>query len=250
MAYEITANAKTPALVIYLIDVSGSMKEPIDGASKIDLVNAALMGVLKKMIRRSTKSTVVSPRYRVGMIAYSTQPQDILGGIRTITEVAQLGAPQLKPTHLTDAHSAFEMAREMLRAELPRLDGHPAPMVCHLTDGVFTGADPEPVAREIMQMRTSDGHVLVENIYVGNALTRSPITDPMSWTGVQTEAELANEYAAKMFRMSSPIPQRYATFLAEEDGYSLLPGAAMLFPANCRALIELAFAMSGATPTT
>src|SRR5262245_37851549 len=95
MAYEIMATQKTPALIIYLLDVSGSMEQPLDGAPKIAHVNKALQKVLVRMVRRSTKGELVAARYRIAMIAYSTTPLDILPGIKTIDELAKLGAPQL-----------------------------------------------------------------------------------------------------------------------------------------------------------
>jgi hypothetical protein len=48
--------------------------------------------------------------------------------------------------------------------------------------------------------------------------------------------------------MSSPLPESYAEII-EQEGYSLKSGSRMLIPCNSRELIELAFAMSGATPT-
>jgi hypothetical protein len=49
--------------------------------------------------------------------------------------------------------------------------------------------------------------------------------------------------------MSSSLPDCYAEAI-QEDGYRLQPGSKMLFPAASQELIELAFAMSGATPTS
>jgi uncharacterized protein YegL len=251
MAYEAIATSRTPALVIYLLDISGSMSQLLDGSAKIEHVNRSLEQVISRMVQRSTKGATVSPRYRLAMIAYSDTPEDILGGIRTIAEVAQLGNPTLSTSAATDTYAAFAMARDLLRQELASSNGdgaNPAPMVCHITDGQFTGADPEPIAREIMQMKTPDGPVLVENIYVGPNLTVSPITDPEAWPGVTDPSELADSYARKLFNMSSTLPDSYARVI-NESRYALQPGARMLIPSSSRELIELAFAMSGATPT-
>jgi uncharacterized protein YegL len=252
MAYDVVATGRTPALIVYLLDISGSMSEMLDGAPKIEHVNQAIEQVLVRMVQRSTKGAAISPRYRLGMIAYSDTPEDILGGIRSIAEVAQLGTPMLSVSRATDTHAAFMTAREMLRRELAyNGDGErrPAPMVCHITDGQYTGSDPEPVAHEIMRMTTPDGPVLVENIYVGPGLTVSPIGDAGRWPGVMNEGELADPYARKLFHMSSPLPESYARVINESAGYALRPGARMLIPSTNRDLIELAFAMSGATPT-
>jgi uncharacterized protein YegL len=249
MPYEIMATQKTPALIIYLLDVSGSMSQPIDGAPKITLVNNALEKVLIRMVRRSTKGELVAPRYRLAMIAYSTTPVDILSGIETIDKVAQRGAPQLQASNYTDSAAAFKMARDILRAELPKLAGHPAPMVCHMTDGEFTGPDPEPIAAEIMQMSNGDGNVLIENIFVGQNLTKAPIQDPRRWPGVVSPGEISEPLVTRLYNMSSPLPTSYAQAI-REDGYAMQAGARMLFPASSQELIELAFAMSGATPTS
>jgi uncharacterized protein YegL len=251
MPYNVVATGKTPALIIYLLDVSGSMQEQLDGSSKIDHVNQAIEKVLVRMVQRSSKGEIISPRYRLAMVAYSDTPVDILGGIKTIGEVAQLGKPTLSASATTDTAGAFAFARDLLKRELASLSGpppHPAPMICHLTDGAFTGADPEPIAQEIMQMATDDGHVLIENIYVGANLTTQPITDVENWPGLSDVSEINDQYAKKLFNMSSPLPEAYANVI-NEMGYEIKPGAKMLIPSSNKELIELAFSMSGATPT-
>jgi hypothetical protein len=247
MPYQTKATGVTPALVIYLLDCSGSMSEQLDGAEKIDHVNQAVDRVLTRMVRRSTKGEIVSPRYRLSMIAYSERPIDLLGGISTIDKVIQKGKPKLTTISTTEAAAAFAYARDLLKRELPNLKGFPAPMICHLTDGQFTGPDPEPIAREIMQMSNDDGPILIENIYVGPDLTHQPIGDAQAWQGITDENELKDPYAKKLFRMSSTLPDSYAEVVADE-GYSLRSGSRMLIPGTNKELIELAFAMSGATP--
>ncbi|MBC7250255.1 MAG: hypothetical protein H5T62_08215 [Anaerolineae bacterium] len=67
MLYDILATSKTPALIIYLLDVSASMNEKL-GARRC-----------------------ISLRYRIGMYAYSDHVYDLLRGIKTVDQVAQLG---------------------------------------------------------------------------------------------------------------------------------------------------------------
>jgi hypothetical protein len=47
--------------------------------------------------------------------------------------------------------------------------------------------------------------------------------------------------------MSSPIPDSYLSEM-QEFGYNLQPNAPMMFPAQSKELIRMAFTMSGATP--
>lgn len=251
MPYHTVATRDTPALVLYLLDISGSMSNALNGRSRIDHVNHAMKLVLERMIQRSTKGATIAPRYDLGIVVYSDTPADILGGVRTIAQVAQLGYPTLSPSAATDTYAAFAMAEEMVRAYLAAHAGGPmcpAPMVCHITDGEYTGADPEPVARRLMGIQTPDGPVLVENVYVGQNLSHAPIHDPHAWAGVMDPSELADEYGRKLFAMSSPLPDSYARVI-NESRYAIRPGARMLIPSTTPELIELAFVMSGATPT-
>ena len=248
MSYDAVATSKTPALIIYLLDCSTSMGEALDGASKMDHVNQAIEKVLVRMVQRSTKGEVVAPRYRLAMIAYSDRATDVLNGIKPISDVVRQGTPGFTAQGMTDTAGAFQVARDMLRQELPKLAGHPAPMVCHLTDGQFNGSDPEPIAREIMQMSNDDGNVLVENIFLGSNLTRQPISNIETWEGITDEGDLADDYAKKLLRISSPLPATYASVI-QELGYGLRADSRMLIPGVNKELIELAFAMSGATPT-
>ena len=48
MAYNIPATSKTPALIIYLLDVSGSMGDEIDGKPKIEIISDALHQVAER----------------------------------------------------------------------------------------------------------------------------------------------------------------------------------------------------------
>jgi hypothetical protein len=250
MPYTVPATSKTPALIIYLLDVSGSMGEDLGGKPKIEVVSDALHQVAVRMVQRSTKGTTVAPRYRIAMYAYSSQVTDLLGGIKTVAELAQMGVPRLQPMDATDTAAAFREAKRLLSAELGNLQDSPSPLVCHMTDGEYnSGGDPEPIAREIMQMSVPDGNVLVENIFVTDKALTQSISDPKAWTGITDETPLASPYAETLMRMSSPIPQTYASVMAEM-GYRLAPGARMLFPGNTPEIVELGFAMSGATPVT
>ena len=150
MSYTVPATSKTPALVIYLLDVSGSMGEELGGKTKIEVISDALHQVAVRMVQRSTKGTTVAPRYNIAMYAYSSQVTDLLGGIKTVAELAQMGVPRLQPMDATDTAAAFREAESLLKAQIGNLQDSPAPLVCHMTDGEYnTGGDPEPVARRV-----------------------------------------------------------------------------------------------------
>lgn len=248
MSYTTLADAQRPALVIYLLDVSASMEQKLGDKKRIEVATDALAAALRTMILRSTKGTRLSSRYRVAMFAYSDNTHDLLGGIKSIAEVAKKGVPKLSTMNLTNTADAFKAVEELLKRELPQLASSPAPLVCHLTDGMFNGEDPEPIVQRIKQMRVPDGHVLVENIFISDAILTKPIAAPHQWPGVRPNTALANEYATKLRAMSSPLPASYRDTMQEMGGYNMASDAVMMLPGISPELIKMGFVMSSSTP--
>jgi hypothetical protein len=207
----------------------------------------ALSAMLRQMVFRSTKGSRVAPRYRVAMYAYSDHVYDLLNGVRSVDQVAQLGVPELTTMRSTDTARAFAQVERLLQQELPALAHCPAPLVCHMTDGEFTGSDPEPIVRRIMAMRVPDGNVLVENIFISDNLLAERIADPRKWSGVTPKTRLTNDYAKKLRSISSPLPRSYRAVMLE-SGYSLGEDAVMMIPGMTAALVEMGFVMSMSTP--
>lgn len=249
MPYSRSATGITPAHIIYLIDVSGSMVKPLDKKPKIDHINTAIKRSLRHMIQRSITGDIVAPRYKILMIAYSDNPMMVTDGFAGIDEFAKSGRfPELIATNGTNTRAAFCAAYEILQELLPQIPDHPAPMVCHLTDGRFaeeTG-DPEPIAKEIMALSNEDGNVLVENIFVDTNLTIEPIVNIKAWPGITGVSQLSDVYAKKLFSMSSILPESYAREIWKEN-FSLSERCTMIFPCANKELIELAFTASAAT---
>ncbi|MDQ2809055.1 MAG: VWA domain-containing protein [Chloroflexota bacterium] len=248
MPYDIMATGQTPALIIYLLDISASMSKPLGAGRRIDVVIDALSAALRQMIYRSTKGTRIAPRYRVALYAYSDVVYDLLGGARPVNEIASLGVPDLSPLRTTETAKAFLKAEELLQIELPTLQNCPAPLICHMTDAEYHdyGGDPEPIAQRIMRMRVPDGPVLIENIFVSENILPDPITDPFQWPGVTASTPLTNPYAQKLRALSSAIPESYRAMLME-SGYHLAPGALMLLPGTNPEMVGLGFQMSTST---
>lgn len=249
MPYEIQANSKQPALIIYVLDVSASMTRQMAGKRRIDLVNEALAIALQQMVFRSTKGGKVQPRYRLAMFAYSDHVYDLLDGIKTIDQVVNLGAPELSAMRSTDTAKAFAEVEKLLMADLPNTQNCPAPLVCHMTDGEYTGANPEPIVRRIRALKNLDGNVLVENIYISDQLLDEPIGDIRNWPGIVSNTSLSSEYAQRLRDMSSTLPESYQILL-REGGYNLAQNAVMMMPGTSPDLIELGFVMSTATQIT
>ncbi|RAR43613.1 vWA domain-containing protein [Paenibacillus sp. MDMC362] len=248
MNYTIQASQRTPALIIYLIDISASMNMLMEDRRRIDVVYEALSLAIRQMVFRSTKGNRLTPRYRIALLAYSDDVYDLLNGIKGIDEIAAIGSlPDLTPKRFSDSAKAFLQAEKILQSEIPNMQDCPAPLVCHMTDGVATGEDPEPIARRIMNMSVPDGNVLVENIFISDHLMNQPISEPRRWKGILADTSLEDEHARKLKMMSSVLPESYREMLVEAD-YQLSPGALMMLPGTCSELVSIGFQMSAATP--
>lgn len=162
-----------------------------------------------------------------------------------LPELAETGIPQLyimDRTDSTDTASAFLEAEKLLKSEIPNLpEDSPAPLVCHMTDGEFNGADPRPVVERIKQLSVSDGNVLVENVYIKEGIVQVP--DVRQWPGISCDGELSDDYAKVLFQMSSPLPDSYRNVITE-NGYKLAPGIGMFLPGNESELVELGCVIS------
>ena len=249
MPYNVLATSQSPALIVYVLDVSGSMSNLMNGRKRIDVVTDALFAALQEMVFRSTKGGRVAPRYRVAMYAYSDDVYDILGGIKPIDQVAQMGVPELQTLRATDTARAFTQVEQLLQYELQNIGNCPAPLVCHLTDGEYTGSDPEAIVRRIMSMSNPDGNVLVENLFISDQVLSQPISNVNTWPGVTPGTALNSDYAKKLRSISSPLPPTYRTVMAER-GYAVESDAFMMLPADRQELVEMAFTMSMSTPVS
>lgn len=247
MSYSIFASTHSPMLVIYLLDVSGSMLSAANTSSRIEVLDKALEKTIYRMYARSRRGNVITPRYRISMLAYNDRVFDVLNGILDIKELVETGIPEFVPSGTTDTASAFEYAENLLKNELPKMDACPPPLVCHITDGEYTGKDPEPIAHRIMSMGVPDGNVLVQNVFISDDLVKTDISDVHYWKGILSSSELKAGYAKKLYTMSSTLPESYRTTV-NEMGYNLEANARMIIPAIDSELINLGFAMSASTP--
>lgn len=88
MNYTIQASQRTPALIIYLIDISASMNMLMEGRRRIDVVYEAISLAIRQMVFRSTKGNRLTARYRIAILAYSDDVYDLLNGVKGIDEIA------------------------------------------------------------------------------------------------------------------------------------------------------------------
>jgi hypothetical protein len=133
--------------------------------------------------------------------------------------------------------------KELLGAEIPKLpDFSPAPLVIHITDGNYTGENPQKIVTEIMNMQSvADGHVLVENIYLSNTVLFHPVRGVFDWEGITEDTEL-HEHGKMLKKMSSFLPTSYHMLL-KSRGYKISEDSFLLFPGVYNDLVS--FVMCG-----
>lgn len=256
MHYQVRATGTRPALIIYLIDASDTMREPFESGTRMDAVNHALQEMLRELIRRSMRDQIVSNRYHIAIFAYSTDIMDVLGSapavrsrgksIWTLKELVQVGLPRIKAGGRTNTHDAFAAAKALLDEHVDEYADSPAPLVCHFTDGGFTTDDPAPVVKDLRKLAVKDGPVLVENVYMKQDVLRTPVTELSTWPGVVQASDLTDPYARFLLDLSSPLPDNHRKFI-NSRGYDLSENARLFFPGGQVDLIRLAFAASAAT---
>ena len=243
--YQNQATSKTPALIIFLLDVSGSMGRPMrGGVSRMQVVKDALKVVITEMVQKAIKQQKISPRYRVAMIAYSDDVYDILSGVIPIDAVARIGVPALKPLHRTNTTNGFRYVKKLLEQEVRNIgEKDPAPLVIHMTDGEYTcPEDPEPVVRAIQGIEVPDGNVLVENVFISEEFSIGT-EDASLWTGFKRGDITGNTYGDRLLAMSSHIPELYWRSMWEME-YSIEKDTVMMYPGVNSEFVQMAFAMS------
>ena len=246
LMYTQPASAITPALIIYLIDASNSMNDAEGTQRRIEMVQTALQAAFKDMVRRSMRDGIIQRRYKIALLAYNDRITDVLGGIRDLPDALQEGLPTIETGGITDMAAGFTVVEELLTAHLAEYEECPAPLICHLTDGLFTTKDPSPIVKRIAAMQVRDGAVLVENIYMAQDMLRVMPKHWQEWKGVQRPQDLNDDYARFLFHLSSPIPESYRQNLNSYN-YQLQAGAVLFFPGAHSELMRLAFAISTAT---
>lgn len=250
--YSIPATYDSKAHIVYLLDSSGSMSSPINGIPKINLLFEAFKEILDRMIDRSIKGgELYRPRYRIAVITYSDEANDDLtsGTFVDVKDFWDAGLPRITPGGNTNTAGAFDKAYDLLAAlrNDPEIyEKCPAPLVCHVTDGKYTTANPQQIVERIKSLRFKDGAVLVENLFIADNLV-PPIPDVTTWSGLTDVSQLGDRYAATLFHMSSCLPESYAAVM-EDEGFSIKAGSKMMYPGQHANLIKLAFVASGATP--
>ena len=234
MPYSAEISRSNPTCFLFLVDQSKSMLEPIGGGGgkkKADAVAESLNRLIYTLVLRCVWGQSVLDRFHVGVLGYGRSIQPALGGTlagRDLVPISELARSPLRVEQrvniVDDGHSGpveqvvkypvwFEpqgggktpMTKCLERASQiisTFLIEHPAcypPLVLNLSDGEATDGDPEAAATNLRELASEDGAVLLFNAHLSsrsNHATEFP----------DDEMSLPDEYARRLFRMSSILP--------------------------------------------
>ncbi len=272
MPYEADISRNNPGCFLFLIDQSGSMAGALGGQPgqrKMDGAADAVNRILDAISQRCSQGMDVRDYFHIGLITYGTdgrgrsELRSVLPGtsleqpflkVSEVVDVAEVEERQVKEsdgaggvvevdrkfpvwlraeagygTPMCEALTAASKAIEDWTAQNP--DSYP-PMVISVTDGDATDGNPEPVAQGIKALKTNDGNTLVYNAHLSE-MSAVPVQYPADEDDLPPD-----EYAVRMFRMSSEFPEPVSA-LAAELGLPVTEGSrGYVFNADMVALVQ------------
>jgi hypothetical protein len=267
MPYEAEIGRNNPTCFLFLIDQSGSMREPFGAdatKTKADGVADAINRLLQTLVLRCARGETVLDRYVVGVIGYGGPGVTrSLGGALAGNDLVPVSELAKNPLRVEERNRKVDdgaggLIEQTVRfpvwfeptaqGETPMCDAlrlayqsvanflsywprcYP-PMVMNITDGAATDGDPEPLAAGLRDLQSEDGNVLLLNLHI-SSLNLRPIEFPAD------EGQLPDAAARLLFRMSSPLPPPMFGE-AREQGYQLVEGArGFVFNADLVSVIQ------------
>lgn len=247
MPYEAEISRVNPCAFLLLLDQSGSMADMMEGGySKARAVADAINRVLQELVMVCSKSEGIRDYFDVGVLTYGANGvrnafQGVLGE-RILNHISVVADNPLRieertkkipdgagglvehqvrfPIWFDPVSSGGTPMREAIRVagiEIGKwCECHPTafpPAILNITDGEPTDGDPEPVAETVKQLHTEDGNVLLFNLHISSRSSR-----PILFA--DDEEGLPDEYAKRLFRMSSVLPPKMLAN-AEAQGFKV-----------------------------
>jgi hypothetical protein len=250
--YSAEISRANPGCLIFFVDQSGSMEEPIAGGTgqkKKDMVADAINRLLYNIILRCGKEGGVRPYFDIGVWGYggTSDVRSAFGdGLLSITQVNERskrvetrrrrvpdGAGGVFEEELpfpvwfdpaadgtTPMKAAFDTVVAPLGNWLGRHQNSFPPIIIHLSDGAYYPADQNPAqtAWQLMQMGTSAGNVLLFNCHISKEPGASVL-----FPNDQQAAALQG-LTRELYDISSPLPEKMRQ-AAQEKGYQCEAGA-------------------------
>ncbi len=263
--YSAEISRQHPACLVFLIDQSGSMNEPIGGGSgetKKAVVADAVNRLMQEIVLRCAKEDAIWGYFDVGVWSYGGPSGDVHAEFGSgLTSISTIGAQPKRNemrkrrvsdgagglveqefhfpiwfdavSHgLTPMNAAFRAIVDPLRAWIGQHPSSYPPILINLTDGAFTDENPLATVQQLMQLGTSDGNVLVFNCHISKAGGQE-----VKFPDDGAAARLPDA-ARQLYDMSSRLTDSMRR-QAEQQGYLVSPGSrGYVYNAELVTLIE------------
>jgi hypothetical protein len=254
MPYSAEISRLNPGCILFLVDQSGSMKDPVgghgEGGNKANALADALNRLLQNICIKCAKEEGVRDYFHLALIGYGGKTAVPMlshpkgdGALVPVSEVANNplrvenrrkkvpdGAGGILEQDVkfpvwvepiakggTPMVSALNLATLTVESWVKaHPDGFP-PVVINVTDGESTDGKPDEAANKLKAVGTTDGSTLLFNLHI-SSLAGAPTAFPASAEG------LADEFARQLFDISSLLPP-HMVLAAGQDGYKLENGA-------------------------
>lgn len=252
MSYSAEISRSNPSCFLFVIDQSGSMADPFGGEAgkrKADGVADALNRLLQNLVIKCAKAEGVRDYYNIGVIGYGANVGPAFLGALTGKQLVPISEVAANPARIeernkkvddgagglveqkvkfpiwiepvahqgTPMRKAMTMAEEILNAFVAAHPDSFPPIVIHITDGESTDGDPTDAMRNVTNIQTSDGNVLLFNVHLSSKAAQ-PIAYPNASDG------LPDEYAKLLFDTASELTP-FMQGIAREQGLNPEAGA-------------------------
>lgn len=213
MPYSAEISRTNPSCILFLIDQSGSMQDPMPGGSKskADTLADCINKCLKDLIIMCTKAEGVRDYFSVGVIGYGAKVGSAFSGKLAGKELVALSEVANNPARIEErkkkeddgAGGVFErtvrfpiwfdavstngtpmcqalgLAHNILSKWIARHPNSFPPIVLHFTDGESQDGDPSSAAEKIKGLSTQDGNVLLFNLHISSIQVAQSMPRPL-----------------------------------------------------------------------
>lgn len=265
--YSAEISRANPTCFVFLLDQSASMQDPIgsgEGSRKCDTVADALNRLLSELAIKCAKEEGIRDYFYVSVFGYGgSGAGPALSGALTGRDLVPLSEIAASPARLETrtkkvpdgagglvdqeikfpiwvdpvANGGTPMSNALMKAQsvVSRwLSEHPScfpPVVLNLTDGEANDGDPAIPAGSLRELASADGPILLFNLHVSSD-NGPAIIFP------DNEAALPNQYARKLFNMSSMLPDQMRTY-AQQEGVAVSDGTrGFVFNADITSIVQ------------
>ncbi len=246
MPYVAEISRSNPSCFLFLIDQSGSMREPFGASAtnknKANGVADAINRLLQNLVIKCAKSEGIRDYYYVGVIGYGGKGvapafSGALNG-RELVPISEIGN---NPARVEQRSKKMEdgmggIIEQSVKFPIwfdPLAEGgtpmcgalnkgtnilvkwlttHPncfPPIVINISDGESTDGDPFQLASDLMSLTSTDGEVLLFNLHISSS-SHAPVEFP------ETEDNLPDDHAKMLFNMSSHLPEYMRRIIGSE----------------------------------